>query len=70
MILYIFLLIHIHPIYADESSITINVETSQINEIQENKSKLLIAKSEINHTYKDYDSLIFNLDRSKPKAFV
>ena len=42
-LLYIFLLIHIHPIYADESSITINVETSQINEIQENKSKLLAA---------------------------
>ena len=42
-LLYIFLLIHIYPIYADESSIAIDVETSQINEIQENKSKLLAA---------------------------
>ena len=42
-LLYIFLLLHFHPIYADESSIAINVETSQINEIQENKSELLAA---------------------------
>ena len=42
-LLYIFLLLHIHFIYADESSIAINLETSQINETQENKSKLLAA---------------------------
>ena len=32
---------HIHPIFADEVSIAGNLETSQINEIQESKSKLL-----------------------------
>ena len=40
-LLYIFLLLHIHPIFADEASIAVNLETSQINEIQESKSKLL-----------------------------
>ena len=40
-LLYIFLLLHIHPIFADEASIAGNLETSQINEIQESKSKLL-----------------------------
>ena len=40
-LLYIFLLLHILPIFADEASIAVNVETSQINEIQESKSKLL-----------------------------
>ena len=42
-LLYIFLLLYIHPIHADKSSITNNLETSQINEIQENNSKLLAA---------------------------
>ena len=40
-LLYIFLLLHIHPIFADEAPIAGNLETSQINEIQESKSKLL-----------------------------
>jgi len=40
-LLYIFLLLNIHPILAGESSITDNSETSQMNEIQENKSRLL-----------------------------
>ena len=40
-LLYIFLLLNIHPILAGESSIANNSETSQMNEIQENKSKLL-----------------------------
>ena len=40
-LLAIFLLLYMHPIHADESSIANNLETSQINEIQENKSKLL-----------------------------
>ena len=40
-LLYIFLLLHILPIFADEASIAVNLETSQINEIQESKSKLL-----------------------------
>ena len=30
----------------------------------DNKSKLYLAKSEINYTYKDYDSLVFNLKKS------
>ena len=42
-LLVVLLLLHIHPIHAEESSIAINVGTSQINEIQENKSKLLAA---------------------------
>ena len=42
-LLVIFLLLYMHPIHADESSITNNLETSQINEIQENKSILLAA---------------------------
>ena len=40
-LLYIFLLLNIHPILAGESSIADNSETSQMNEIQENKSRLL-----------------------------
>ena len=42
-LLVIFLLLYMHPIHADESSITNNLETSQINEIQEKKSILLAA---------------------------
>jgi len=42
-LLVIFLLLYMHPIHADESSIANNLETSQINEIQENKSILLTA---------------------------
>ena len=42
-LLVIFLLLYMHPIHADESSIANNLETSQINEIQENKSILLAA---------------------------
>ena len=42
-LLYIFLLLHFQPIYADESLIAINGEISQINEIQQNESKLLAA---------------------------
>ena len=40
-LLYIFLLLNIHPVLAGESSIADNSETSQMNEIQENKSRLL-----------------------------
>jgi len=40
---FIFILLYIYPIHADESSIANNLESSQINEIQENKSKLLVA---------------------------
>jgi len=42
-LIFIFILLYIYPIHADESSIANNLESSQINEIQENKSKLLLA---------------------------
>ena len=42
-LIFIFILLYIYPIHADESSIANNLESSQINEIQENKSKLLVA---------------------------
>ena len=42
-LLVIFLLLHIHSIHAEEPSFGNNFENAQINEIQENKSKLLAA---------------------------
>jgi len=42
-LLIIFILLCIHPIHAHESSVVNDIETSQIKEIQENKSKLLAA---------------------------
>ena len=50
-----------------QKSLAISLIDKAINKksiSNENKSKLLLAKSEINHTYKDYDSLIFNLKKS------
>ncbi len=50
-----------------QKSLAISIIDKAINKksiSNENKSKLYLAKSEINHTYKDYDSLIFNLKKS------